>query len=234
MTKDHNDYQRIYYTDRKSPRITLERSDSPYVRRHVDEALRRLALPFGSSVLDVGCGLGKYTTLISDAGYRAEGIDLTPALVDEMRTRLPDLPVHVGDVADPPDLLHGRFDGITGFFFLHHVEDLTAVLAGTKRCLAPGGKAVFIEPNPAFPGYYIQIAITPGMTWRGEKGILNMRASALARSARAAGFEIFKETSFGAFPPLLANLRVGRKVETVIERIPGWHRVGAFRLITVQ
>ncbi len=234
MSDEHNEYQRRYYTERDSPRIGLDRSGTPYVRRHVTEVLAALDRPTGSSILDVGCGLGKYTVGLMEAGYVVEGIDLTPALIESLHGQIPELPLHVGDVAVPPEALHGRFSGVVGFFFLHHVDDLAAVFAGVRRCLTPGGRAVFIEPNPLFLGFYAQIAITPGMTWRGERGILSMRPKVLAEAARRAGFTRCRSTAFGAFPPVLANRTRGARIEQIIEHLPGWDRVGAFRLITVE
>ena len=86
----------------------------------------------------------------------------------------------------------------------------------------------------ALPGYYAQITLTPGMTWQGDGGILKMRHGLLGRAAADAGLEDFRTTRFGAFAPALANRAAGRRVESWIERVPGWSRVAAFEVFTAR
>lgn len=234
MTSSHDDYQRSYYTGRPLPRMTVDLAATPYVERHVDEVVAALGVEPGATVLDVGCGLGKYTANLADRGLRVTGLDLTPALVEGLRAARPDLEVIVGDAADPPAVLSGRFDAVTGFFVLHHVADVAAVFGGARRVLRPGGVAAFLEPNPLYLPFYLQIAFTPGMTWRGERGILGMTESGLSAAARRAGFVDVTVRAFGAAPPAVANRRWGRRVEGWMERIPGWGRVGAFRLVRMR
>ncbi|GMQ86400.1 MAG: hypothetical protein BMS9Abin07_1977 [Acidimicrobiia bacterium] len=234
MNEDHNEYQRSYYTGRPLPRMTTDLAGTPYVLRHVEEVMSRLDLPPGASVLDVGCGLGKYTVALAELGIDVEGIDLTPKLIEELHARRPDIPVHLGDAAAPPSELAERFDAAIGFFFLHHVGDLAPIISGMRTTLKPGGRIAFLEPNPFFPGYYVQIALTPGMTWRGERGILQMRPAVVAPAAAAAGMQLVEHTAFGAVPPALANRAWGRALERGAEMLPGWDRVGAFQLMILE
>lgn len=234
MSAAHNDHQRQYFSGKRLPRMTADLASTPYVGRHVAAMIERLELRPGEPVLDVGCGLGKYTVALRRAGLDVSGLELTPALVADLSAREPELDVHVGDVGAPPRELLGRFEAITGFFFLHHVADLTAVFAGVRSLLAPGGRAGFLEPNAWFPGYYAQVTLTPGMTWRAEHGILKMREGPIGRASRAAGFTRQHQASFGALPPALANRPWGARVEGAMEQLPGWDKVGAFRLVSMS
>ena len=234
MSDEHNDIQRAYYTDRPAPRLRIERADTPYVRRHVDEVLRFLPPDEDALILDVGCGAGKYTAALAATGRAVEGLDLTPALIDQFRVSLPELTAHVADAATPPVALESRYDAAVGFFFLHHVADLRPILAGVKRMLKPGGTAVFIEPNPRFFGYYVQIAVTPRMSWRAERGMLKMTPRRFEDAGRAVGFNTFQHHAFGAMPPAIANRSWGRRAERLFEALPGWTRVGAFRVVAMR
>ena len=51
----------------------------------------------------------------------------------------------------------------------------------------PGGRIVFLEPNPFNLLYYLQILFTPRMTWSGERGIPNMRKSLVFEAMHTAG-----------------------------------------------
>lgn len=234
MTARHNNYQKDYYTDRSVPRMTADLVDTPYVQRQVGEVMRALSPWPGARVLDLGCGPGKYTIGMARRGLEVEGLDLTPVLVEMLNKQAPSIPTHVADSANIPETLFGRFDGVTGFFFLHHLPSLVATFINARKVLRDGGRAVFLEPNPAYLGFYAQIALTKGMTWRGERGILNMRSSNLERSAMSAGFTEYSEKSFGAAPPAIVNQRWGQVLESTLESIPGWERIAAFRMITLQ
>ena len=230
----HNDEQVAYFTGRHLPRMTVDRSSTPYTTRQLQAVMAAADIRPGDRVLDIGCGLGKYTLGLAAEGVDVTGLDLTPALVDALHEQAPDVPAVVGDIVDPPRELHGAFDVVTGFFVLHHVADLVGAMRGVRTVLRPGGRAAFCEPNPLFPGYYLQITLTPGMTWQGDGGILEMRHTLLSRAATSAGLEDFATARFGAFPPALANRAVGRRIESWVERVPGWDRVAAFQLFTTR
>lgn len=230
----HNDHQVEYFSRRPVPRMVVSPGGpTPYVRRQVDAVVRAGGLVPGERVLDVGCGPGKYTVALHGAGLAVEGLDLTPKLVDDLHRAAPHIPARVGDVMDPPDDLTG-FDAVTGFFVLHHLPDLTAAFRGVARVLRPGGRAVFCEPNPWFLGYYAQIALTPGMTFRGEPGLRQMRLGVVGDAARDAGFTAVSVERFGAAPPAIANRAWGRRLEQLVERIPGWGAVAAFQVFTLE
>lgn len=231
----HNEQQRQYFSGRALPRMDpVERSATPYTQRHVDAVLEAGGIGPDDDVLDVGCGPGKYTLALARAGVRVVGMDLTPALVDQLRRVAPEIPAHVGDLANPPAELVGDFDAVVGFFVLHHIADLAGALAGVASLLRPGGRAVFLEPNPRFPGYLAQVTLTPGMSWKGEAGIFRMRATKLAPLATAAGLADFRVSRFGAFPPALANRTWGRRLEETLERVPGWSSARAFQVFSVR
>lgn len=227
----HNDAQRHYFEERPLPRMAP--GDSPYLRRHVDAAVRALELREGERVVEVGCGMGRYTFLLAERGLRLEGLDLSPVLLERLARHdggRYGIPLHAADLQNLSDDLAGRFDAVVGFFMLHHIKDLAGCFAGVARLLRPGGRAVFIEPNPLNPLYYVQIAISPGMTWAGDRGIVDMRPGAIARAMRAGGLVAPRTTRFGFLPPFLANQPWGARLERGLERVPPLRPVSAFQL----
>ena len=234
-TERHNDRQRRYFQGRRLPRMDPRtRAGTPYTSRHLDAMVEGCAITGDDRVVDVGCGPGKYTIGLARAGLSVEGMDLTPGLLDDLRRVEPGVATHVGDLGDPPAEMRGRFDVVTGFFMLHHVGDLAAAFAGARALLTPGGRAGFLEPNPLYPGYYVQITLTPGMSWKGDGGIVRMRPGLLRKAAEEAGFADFRTERFGAFPPFLANRPAGARVERAVEAVPGWRRARAFQLFTMR
>jgi len=227
----HNEAQRHYFEERRLPRMAP--GDTPYLNRHVDVALAALGLQAGERVAEVGCGMGRYTFLLARRGLRVEGLDLSPVLLERLARHdggRYGIPLHTADLQDLSEELAGRFDAVVGFFMLHHIQDLAGCFAGVARLLRPGGRAAFVEPNPLNGLYYLQIALSPGMTWAGDRGIVDMRPGKIARAMRAGGLAAPRTTRFGFLPPLLANRPWGARLERGLERVAPLRPVSAFQL----
>jgi cyclopropane fatty-acyl-phospholipid synthase-like methyltransferase len=53
----------------------------------VEFILAELALPPGSSILDMGCGVGRHAIEFATKGYRVIGVDISSGMLDEARRR---------------------------------------------------------------------------------------------------------------------------------------------------
>jgi SAM-dependent methyltransferase len=218
LQEAHNRAQRDYF-DARVKRTMVPRP-SRYLGRHVDELIRHAALQPAQRLLEVGCGMGRYTLLLAERGFAVEGLDLTPGLLEKLDAfnggRF-DIPLHAADVAHPPPALVGAFDAVVGFFALHHMHNLDACYAGMAQLVRPGGTVVFVEPNPLNPSYYVQILLSPGMRWRAERGILRMRRRTIFRAMTAAGLIAPRLARFGLFPPALAERAWAHPFEAAAE-----------------
>ena len=217
----HNQRQRHYFetTDQR----TLRPTGSRYLRRHVQRMLRFTGIQPGDKVLEVGCGLGRYTLLMADMGVAVEGLDLSPALLEQLGRSLegrPPIPLHGFDLLACPPEMDGTFDAVVGFMVLHHVHDVLACLQKAMALVRPGGTVVFLEPNPWNPLYYVQITLTPEMSWKLERGLLRMRPKVVLPAMEAAGLVNPSLERFGLFPPFVTNRRPGAAVEEAAERLP--------------
>ncbi len=92
-----------------------------------DEALRR-AIPKGGSVLDIGCGTGRWCRAAAPYAGRVVGIDRNPARVRlaRQRTASPNVEFLVGD-ADGGDV-RGPFDVALLIHVVEHLDDPGAFL----------------------------------------------------------------------------------------------------------
>ena len=100
----------------------------------------------GATVLDAGCGTGRYTAELSRRGYVVHGIDMSPALIAVARRSLVDpsgsLSFAVGDISTLPP---ARYDAILCRGVLNDIvderirEDVITVLG---RALRPEGVLV--------------------------------------------------------------------------------------------
>jgi hypothetical protein len=102
------------------------------------------------------------------------------------------------------------------------------------RLVRPGGRIIFLEPNPLNVLYYIQLVVAPGMSWQGDKGILNMRPRTVSSAMESAGLTSFALERFGLFPPFAVNHALGSRIERGLERVPFVRPFLAFQLFRAK
>jgi 2-polyprenyl-3-methyl-5-hydroxy-6-metoxy-1,4-benzoquinol methylase len=164
----------------------------------IADALQRLGIQAGATVLDVGCGSGWTSLFLAESGYRVTGIDLVPANVELSAARARRWGVEIDfQVADMDELsLPGGYDAALVYDALHHSTRPYAVVPQIASHLAPGGWALFGEPSWLHD-------ISPGARrttrergWH-ERGI-QMRS--LKRACREAGLGDFRRFFQGTHP----------------------------------
>ena len=232
--KAHNDVQRSYYEEQLDKKIRLIPTESTYIKRHIERLLNFGNLSTSERILEVGCGMGKYTLPLAKNHLRIEGMDLSPVLLkyfEKFKEENQKIPLHCFDILDCPPAFAGQFDVVLGFFALHHLVDLKAAFHAFMHYIRPGGRIIFFEPNGVNPLYYFQIMITPGMSWAGDKGLLKMTKRKLTTAISDAGFDNLKFECFGMLPPMCMNRSFGPALEDWINSFGLIDRVGAFLML---
>ncbi len=234
MASDHNAYQRAYFG---RPERTLSRmapGRSRYVLRHLDRVLEALELPAGAHLLELGAGMGRFSLLLAERGYRVTAVDLSAELLGVLAASDPERRIETlcCDACAVDRSAPGPFDGAAGFFFLHHLDTLAPLARSLSQVLAPGARVAFSEPNAFNPSFYAQILLTPGMSWRGDGGVRRMRPGALVPAFREAGFVDVRIERYGLFPPALANTGPGARIEEALERLAPLRPVLAFQILS--
>ena len=114
--------------------------------RHV---LERVPAESGTSLLDVGCGAGRFCRMAADRGAQVAGIDATGPLVEIARERVPDGDLRVGDMEDLP-WEDDSFDLVTGCNSFFIAADMVRALREARRVARPGASVamtVFGRPE---------------------------------------------------------------------------------------
>lgn len=227
----YNQFQQEYFSRTIKRTIWPERTS--YVLRHLEALVSFGDLKQGERILEVGCGMGRYTFLLKEKGFMVEGLELSPFLIKQMK-RIDggrfNIPIYQADIHHCPESLNGRYDALVGFFVLHHFGNLQKAFCSMASLLRPRGRVVFLEPNPYNFLYYIQILITPKMSWKAEKGLIHLRRSTIFSALKKAGFKGMKMRRFGFFPPFLYNHIQMAWIEKILERITFLKPFLAFQL----
>jgi SAM-dependent methyltransferase len=234
--------QRQFYTAR--PHAHLQYSPQGVYAVHLTEHLLQAAkIQPGGRVLEVGSGAGRFTIpLLQRMQGTLTAFDLSETLLDQLRRNLESASptiqgrceLKAGNIHRLDEIFEAQqFDAVIGFFFLHHLNDLTDAIRQLRRVLRPGGQMVFIEPNRRNPLFFLQVLCCPDMSWREEKGMFTLGRKRLRQAFRAGGMALPTIETFGCFPPQILD-RWPRilSVEKRIERVALWKAILPFRLIS--
>lgn len=143
----NNDYV-MGHDDRERRRLMLQASILNPVTEHL---LQRAGIATGMHVLDIGCGVGDVSLLVSRlVGARGSvtSIDIDAAALDKLKARAS--AEGLGNIAyvhaDVTEWKPSRkFDAVVGRHILIHTKDPLAVIKRCATMLQPRGLAVFNE-----------------------------------------------------------------------------------------
>jgi 2-polyprenyl-3-methyl-5-hydroxy-6-metoxy-1,4-benzoquinol methylase len=109
----------------------------------------------GTSVLDVGCGVGRWCRELAARGARVTGVDFSPTMIAEARRRAAELGVLERCRFLVQDLAHldagEKFELVLSVTVLQHVLEPQALRAALQRLaahLAEGGTLILLEAAP--------------------------------------------------------------------------------------
>ncbi|KAA1428457.1 class I SAM-dependent methyltransferase [Nocardioides antri] len=141
---------RIAEWDAEAPAYD-EPADHGLTDRAVRSAWRTLLLgalpPAPARVADLGCGTGTLSLLLAEEGYRVDGVDFSPAMVERARAKLAGVEratVTEGDAYEPP-LPASSYDAVLCRHVLWAMPDPATALARWLDLLRPGGRLVLVE-----------------------------------------------------------------------------------------
>lgn len=123
-------YSDLYFNDQ---------TDFPYLDKFL------ATLPPNANILDVGSGPGEFSRHLIDKGFVVEGIDLSPAMLEIARAKVPHGKFTNMDMRSLtyPD---GVFDALLVAYSLIHIPspEIPKTLRGFTRVLKPGGLILLI------------------------------------------------------------------------------------------
>lgn len=119
-------------------------------KRWRQRAVRDLALPPLSKVLDVAAGTGDFCREIQEQGMTPFATDLSFGMMEAGGAFAPQTQA---DAAHLP-FTTGSFDGVTCGYALRNFTDLRTSISEMARVIRPGGRVVFLEVAEPRPGLW--------------------------------------------------------------------------------
>lgn len=104
--------------------------------------------------LEIGVGTGALAVPLAERGLDVLGIDLSPAMLERLRTKSATLPVAAADATALP-FADGAFGGAFARWVLHLVPAWRDAVAELCRVVEPGG-VVVLEPG-GYRGHWLEV-----------------------------------------------------------------------------
>jgi 2-polyprenyl-3-methyl-5-hydroxy-6-metoxy-1,4-benzoquinol methylase len=138
------------------------------------------------SLLDIGCGDGRFLSVMARRGWRVAGVDFDAAAVAQAR-ELRKLDVQVGTAASQA-AAGEKYDRVTASHVIEHVAEPREFLRHCRQLLTPDGRIVLRTPNARSFGHRRY-----GAAWRGLEPPRHLQLftlSALSSCAQQAGLRV--------------------------------------------
>ncbi len=120
--------------------------------RDLDETVTRETLAHLRihSTLELGCGTGKNTTLLSQISQFVSAMDFSAGMIEKAREKLSsdNVKFTVADILQPWSFADQSFDLIVCNLVLEHIADLSFVFAEASRVLRESGRLFVCELHP--------------------------------------------------------------------------------------
>jgi ubiquinone/menaquinone biosynthesis C-methylase UbiE len=120
--------------------------------RDLDEVVTRQALAglHFKSILEIGCGTGKNTTLLAQIGEQVLSLDFSEAMIAKARakTLVENVTFKIADINQPWPCEDNSANLIACNLVLEHIADLSFIFAEAARVLAEGGQLFISELHP--------------------------------------------------------------------------------------
>jgi SAM-dependent methyltransferase len=185
----------------------------------------------GRRALDLGCGTGRHTLALAQAGAHVTALDQSPEMMAVARRKLQGQPVEwvLHALPAPLPLPDGAFSLVVAGLVVEHVPDLRPVFQEAVRVLCPGGRLVLS-------------ALHPDRTAAGQRARFIDRETGIRRpittyhrsvaeylgAATAAGLVLVREQTLLGTADVAAVLpRASRYVGLPLGWVAGWDKPSA-------
>ena len=113
---------------------------------HYHQFLLKHLPEHSQAILDLGCGVGKFSRLLAEKGDRVVALDLSPISIEiakQKSCKLDNIDYRVADILEW-QFPNEHFDAIISIATLHHIS-LSELLPKLQNALKPGGVLLILD-----------------------------------------------------------------------------------------
>jgi len=141
--------------------------------QEIGDLLSLLKLTTGSTVLDLGCGIGRHTKELARRGFKVTGVDITRLYLDKARIEAKQEDLNIEYIQDDMRKfkMNNKFDAVinlctSGLSYFENIEEDRQVIRNACDSLKPGG--LFVTHTH---GKEILARIFQARDWREKDGV---------------------------------------------------------------
>jgi SAM-dependent methyltransferase len=142
---DYYSYQAAFAGVRKSKLVRLAKTAMRYAIYFHALKTKDPKFPFPGTLLDIGCGSGRFMVEMRDKGWKVYGVEVSESAA-KLGRKLSGLDIFAGtlDQARFPD---ASFDYVRSNHSFEHIHNPNEILVEIRRILKPGGRLFVGVPN---------------------------------------------------------------------------------------
>jgi len=161
----------------------------------------------GAQLLDIGCGVGRFLAAAHSLGWEVRGIDTSHRAIEVGRGRA-SFPMST-ETLEQLNRAGERFDVVTAFEVMEHLEHPIEVLQSVRSVLKPGGRVFCTVPNRDSPA----VRSTRRQDWLPPVHLQFFVPAAMRRMLACSGYEDVRTGYIwvGTLPPFNLSTRALRQ-----------------------
>jgi ubiquinone/menaquinone biosynthesis C-methylase UbiE len=130
----------------------LEEGTDTYQEKVIKPNLLRLLGDIsGKKVLDLACGQGYFSRVMTVAGAKVVGVDLSPDLIALAKEQSPkEIEFKISSADKLTAIAGGIFDVVTCVLAIQNIEQMSSAFAECARVLKPSGRLFLVLNHPTF------------------------------------------------------------------------------------
>ena len=102
----------------------------------------------GKSAIDIGCGEGRFSRLLSGLGATVTGVDLTETFIERARSLSSEETYLLGNAETLQGIGSNTYDIAVSYIVLVDLQDYRSAINAAFRVLRPGGRFVVCNIHP--------------------------------------------------------------------------------------
>ncbi len=207
-------------------------------RHELNTLLRFMPNLSSSSILDIGCGRGRFAIPIAKIAKNVVGIDTSDYSIKLFcgqikKERLQNISARVMDFHDLPN--EKKFDYVLMVNAVHHIPEMKVLLEKVRKVLRKNGRLIIYEFNPLNPLYIPFLIYYKQASMHMNREYFRSNIWTMGRIFGRSNYSEVSKFRYGFLPTVLYNVSpIFVKINTALNSIPLLNQLCAFHILSYK